>query len=482
MREYRAIVMRCIHVAVVLCLMFAPYVLPHPDFLTDASAKVLGVFFGCIYGWIFAGIIGTSLLGMVFLGFVPEYTVQGVFQSGFGGDTVLLVFFMATFAGILEQVGLGEKVASWVLSRKFSRKGPWALSLALLLMAYCVAFVTSIMPGILISWGILASICGLCGFCKGDAWPKWMTVGIVLACCMGHSAWPIEVLALTLLGLFDQATAGSINYLAFTVLNVTIGLGSIVLYILACRFVFRPDMGKLGQALVMERPSIPLSREQKHVIVVAFFFFAALFIPGAFPDAEGIIGLLNKIGSVGCAALVIALAAIVRKRDGESLINVACAIKEGVPWESLILVACAMPLSSALTADSVGLNPLFEQLFSSVFGGVGSPVLFSIAFVALIVVLTNMMGNLTVGIISVPLLCMFAPTVGANAALLTVVACIACNAALLLPSGGPTAALLHGNRDWFSGSRDVYLGASVAVASFFISAVVVMLTLGELLF
>lgn len=482
MREHRTIVARCAHVAIVLCLMLAPYALPHPGFLTEAAFKVLGVFFGCIYGWLFAGIIGTSLLGMVFLGFVPDFTVTGVFQSGYGGDTVLLVFFMATFAGILEQVGLGEKVAAWVLARKFSRRGPWALSFALLAMAYCTAFVTSIMPGILISWGILMSICQLCGFEKGDAWPKWMTVGIVLACCMGHSAWPIEVLAFTLLGLYESATSMGINYLSFTALNVGIGLGSMAVYILACRCVFKPDVSKLGKALVMEHASDSLSLRQKQVVGAAVLFFAILFIPGAFPDAGGIIGLLNTIGSVGCAALVIALTAIVRTKDGESLIDVASAIRNGVPWESIILVACAMPLSSALTNDAVGLNPLFEQLFSSVFGGMDNAVLFSIAFVALIVVLTNMMGNLTVGIISIPLLCMFAPMVGANTAMLTVVACIACNAALLLPSGGPTAALLHGNRDWFNGSREIYLCAAVAVVSFFISAIVLMFTLGEVLF
>lgn len=482
MREYRAIAIRCVHVAVVLCLMFAPYVLPHPDFLTDAAAKVLGVFFGCIYGWLFAGTVGTSLLGMIFLGFVPDYSVTGVFQSGYGGDTVLLIFFMATFAGILEQVGLGEKVAAWVLARKFSRRGPWALSFALLVMAYCTAFVTSIMPGILISWGILTSICQLCEFKKGDAWPKWMAIGIVLACCMGHSAWPIEVLAFTLLGLYESAMSANINYLAFTVLNVGIGLASIGLYSLICRGLFKPDVSKLGKALSLTHPNEPLSHRQKQVVVAAIFFFAILFIPGAFPDAGGIIGLLNTIGSVGCAALVIAFTAIVRTKEGGSLVDVAAAIKNGVPWESVMLVACAMPLSSALTSDSVGLNPLFEQLFSSVFGGLGNAIAFSIVFIAIVVLLTNVMGNLTVGIITIPLLCMFAPAVGANTAMLTVVACIACNAALLLPSGGPTAALLHGNREWFNGSREIYFGAAIAVLSFLISAIVLMLTLGEMLF
>ncbi len=473
---------RLINMAIVMLLMFAPYIVPAPDFLTEAGFKVLGVLFGCIYGWITLGIVGTSLLGTVMLGFAPGMTVQGVMQSGFGGETFMLVLFFAAFAGMLEQVNLGEWIANRVLGLKFSHRGPWSLSFALLLMAYCAAFVTSIMPGILISWGVLASICELCGFKRGDMWPKAMVVGIVLACCMGHSAWPIEVLSFTLLGIYASFDLPGINYLAFTTLNVSIGMAAMGAYVMAIKVFLRPDVANLAFACANSPEPARLSRDQKHVLAIAVVFFAVLFLPGAFPDAGGIIGLLKTIGNAGCAAIVLALAAVVRTRDGSALIDIASAIRDGVPWESLILIACAMPLSSVLTSDATGLMPLFQQAFGALFGGLNGQIAFSIAFVVLIAALTNVMGNITVGVVTMPILCSLGPAFGADVAMLTVVTCIACNAALLLPSGGPTAALLHGNRDWFDGPRDIYALSALAVAAFLIAAVAAMGTLGQILF
>lgn len=473
---------RVVCTAVTVALMLLPFGLPCPEGLTPSGFKVLGIFLGCVFGWSTVGVIGTSLLGMVVLGFVPEFSVQGVFKEGFGGTTFMLVFFMVTFAGVLDQVGLGERVAQWILRRRFTRRGPWVLSLSLMLTSYVTAFVTSVMPGIVISWGILAIICHTCGYQRGDSWPKLMTVGIVLACCMGHSAWPIEVLSFTLLGIYDAQGLPPINYLSFTALNTCIGLGSVVLYVIACRFLFKPDVERLSRAHDFVRDMGPLTRAQKAVVAFTVVFFAVLFLPGAFPGAGGLLGLLESIGTVGCAVVVLAAAGATRTADGKALVNLPAAIRDGAPWESMILIACAMPLSSALTNADVGLSAIFSQGFSVLFGSVGSAVLFSMLFVAVVVLLTNVMGNVTVGVVLLPIMIAAAPSMGANAALLTVVTCIACNAAFLLPSGGPTAAILHGNRDWFAGSTQIYPFAAVGAGAFMASALGFMLLLGPVLF
>ena len=469
-------------VAVMVALMALPFGLPCPEGLTQSGFKVLGIFLGCVFGWSTVGVMGTSLLGMVFLGFVPEFSVQGVFKEGFGGTTFMLVFFMVTFAGVLDQVGLGERVAQWILRRKFTRRGPWVLSLSLLLTAYVTSFVTSVMPGIIISWGILSSICHACGYKRGDSWPKLMTVGIVLACCMGHSAWPIEVLSFTLLGIYDAQGLPPINYLSFTVLNTCIGLGAMGLYLTACQLLFKPDVDRLSRAYDFARDMGPLTRAQKAVVAFTVVFFAVLFLPGAFPGAGGLLGLLESVGTVGCAVVVLAAAGMARMADGKPLVNLPAAIRDGAPWESMILIACAIPLSSALTNADVGLSPLFSHGFSVLFGSVGSAALFSVLFVVVVVLLTNVMGNVTVGVVLLPIMIAAAPSMGANAALLTVVTCIACNAAFLLPSGGPTAAVLHGNRDWFAGSSQIYPFAAAGALSFVLSALSFMLVLGPLLF
>ena len=51
--------------------------------------KVLGVFLGLLYGWIFIGFIWPSLLGMLALGMTGYASIIDVFIGGFGHANVL---------------------------------------------------------------------------------------------------------------------------------------------------------------------------------------------------------------------------------------------------------------------------------------------------------------------------------------------------------------------------------------------------------
>ncbi len=471
-----------INSGIVVLLMFGVRFLPNPDFISREGLDTIGLLLGCLWGWTTVGTVWPSLLCLIGLGFIGENTVTDVFMQGFGGQTFILVLMFTIFAGIIDQSGLGEYLASRMLSSKMVKRSAWALSAAILAVAYCTAFLISVVPGIFVTWTMLDGICRQCGFTRKDLWPKVMVVGVVLACCMGHSALPIEALAFTLLGMYKGQTGSAIGYIPFTVMNVAIGVVAIVLYLVAIRYLIKPDMSKIRDSDLEIVKTGALTRFQKQMIALVLVFFLVLFVPGAFPDAGGIVGVLNAIGTAGCAALVVAAAALARRRDGTPFVDMRKAIGKGVPWDAMFLLAAAMPLAAELSSDETGLSGLLDQLFSQMFSGIDNALLFTALFILMVVVMTNVLNNMTVGIIMVPFACLLAPAVGANAALLTAVSCIACNAALVLPSGGPTAAILHGNMNWFSSRGEISRYSIVAVSAFTVSALALSLTLGSLLF
>ncbi len=93
--------------------------------------KVLGVFLGLLYGWIFIGFIWPSLFGMLALGMTGYAPIIDVFCGGFGHANVLKLFFVFIFAGIMQTTGLTNFLANWCVSRKICRGRPWVILSAL---------------------------------------------------------------------------------------------------------------------------------------------------------------------------------------------------------------------------------------------------------------------------------------------------------------------------------------------------------------
>lgn len=80
--------------------------------------RVLGCFLGIIYGLDFIDLLWVSFFGFAVLtmtGYAPATTVLA---SGFGNPTFLMVLLGAAFAECLNQIGVTEGIAYWLLSKK----------------------------------------------------------------------------------------------------------------------------------------------------------------------------------------------------------------------------------------------------------------------------------------------------------------------------------------------------------------------------
>lgn len=80
--------------AVSLTMMIGFKYIPASEPLTPLGMEVIGIFIGMLYGWLIVGdLFWPSVAGMVLLGLSDYTTVAKAFQSGFGNNTVLLLFF-----------------------------------------------------------------------------------------------------------------------------------------------------------------------------------------------------------------------------------------------------------------------------------------------------------------------------------------------------------------------------------------------------
>ena len=481
-----------INCVITLALMFAGFLIGPVGPLTESGSKVVFIFVGVVYGMITVGITWPALLGMVLLGFsgymdtvdaegkvTAATTVAKVFLNAFGNDTYLFVFFLLIFAAIMNNSGLSNTIAYKMVSLKFAQGKPWVLSLLILVAAYLVGMLISCSPGILIPWAIVYTICKLVGYTPKDQWPKFMVIGIVLAAQLGNAALPFKPLSLQMMASLKDATGIVIDYVPFTIFAIIMSVLIMVGYWAMCRFCFRIDVAPLKKADVNLGSDVVFTAQQKQLCVALAALFVFLFVPSFLPAGD-VKAFFTTLGSTAVAVVIIAVLALMRKKDGKPYVNVIESIKTGVPWETLILLAFVMVISTALTTTGNGVKEGLSMVLNPVLGS-ASGFMFSVILLIVAAVGTQVLGNLIYGLMLMPIVCVYGAATGADLSMLTVALCVVLNAALVLPSASPLAGLLHGNTEWVS-EKDIYKYSIPNVLVIVVVAVILCATLGAVMF
>lgn len=113
--------------AIMIVLMLSGWVLPAFGTVTEFGVKVLGIFLGMMWGWIFVDLIWPNLLGMVMLSMCGLGTATQVFSSGFGSEIVLLVIFFSVFTAWLEEIGLTNTMTHMNFGKLAAKSIPWPM-------------------------------------------------------------------------------------------------------------------------------------------------------------------------------------------------------------------------------------------------------------------------------------------------------------------------------------------------------------------
>ena len=213
-----------VHYVIMLALIACGWLLPAGEVITPMGMKAVGIFAGLIYGWIFIDLIWPSLLGLVLISFTGYGTLTGVFGEGFGSEIVLLIIFFSVFTKWLEDIGLTNSIAQWMLSRKFLAGKPYLFLFVIFLVTYVVSACVGIYATIFLMWGICYQMLLNLGYAKREKLTSFVLIGVAYVSIMGMTVIPWS--PWSLMGLKGLATASgmTIGMLRYSIFMLVIAL------------------------------------------------------------------------------------------------------------------------------------------------------------------------------------------------------------------------------------------------------------------
>ena len=143
-----------VHSLVCLCIMFGFGLLDPVEPLTPLGMRLVGVFLGVLYGWVFIEIVWPSLAGLLAMMLVGGMKPVTLLNNSFGHPIVQMMFFIFVFCATINHYGLSRFISLWFITRKFVAGRPWLFSFTFLASIFILGALTSAAPAALIGWSI----------------------------------------------------------------------------------------------------------------------------------------------------------------------------------------------------------------------------------------------------------------------------------------------------------------------------------------
>ena len=453
-----------IHSLICVVLMFGLGHLPAPSPITPTGMHVVGIFIGMIYGWLTVGMTWPSILGITALGFSGRMTVVQAFQSGFGNNTILLIFFMFIITGVLDTSGVARYVANRLVSFRFSRGRPWVLSFLILFSMFVLSSMISITAAIMVVWTMFYGICEVFGFKKGDKWPMLMLAGIAFSGSMAYQLFPFKSLPLIVLDSYQELSGGQeINFFKYFIWMFVTDWLVILGYLLVMRFIFKPDVSLIEQADTSLDNTEKLTPYQGFILVYFGIYVLLMLIPSILPGSWSITGVLRAVNNTGISAFAVIFLVFLNFRDGTPINDMV----KKVNWNLIFLLVGALTISSALADPQLGVRAFISEVMTPVLSG-QSFWIFAFLLLLAACIITNFCNNLATVAIFTLIAYNLAEVYGGdvNIKALMVVLITICSMAMATPAGSTPGALVYGNKEWIPGNYPLILGIICVVIDF----------------
>ncbi len=468
-----------IHSAVSLLIMLLFRFLPAPEPITPMGMNILGIVIGAIYGWSTVDMVWPSIAALLLLGNSGYCSVKEAFALAVSNDTVLFVFFLLLFSGILNYSGIAKAIASRIISSKRAEGKPWMLSLLILLSAFIPSMAIGGIPIMLICWNILYQISAQVGYKKGDAWPALMTFGITMCATLGMCFFPFQISPVGMYGILSAIDKSmQVAYGPYIVFSIVFCALIMAGYLAIMKFFLRPDVSPLGSYRFIGEIE-PLTYEQKVSLYGILAMIVLLTVPNLLPKTFLISKFLSGIGNTGIVAFIVGVCLLIR-RDGRQVFPIKDVANEGVLWGMMFMFSAALLVSGALTSTKTGVSVFLAQNLSSLFSS-QSPYTFAALILILVFLSTNVLSSPVVAMIAIPIAYTFAGKTGASMMAMMAPMVYLDNLAFMLPSGSPTAAIMYGNREWIT-ANGIMKYSVIMIALVYIITLVVGIPLSNLLF
>lgn len=421
--------------------------------ITPMGMKILGIFIGCIFGWLTVDVFWPSILGLTLLGFSGYMTVPEVFSAAFANQNTEMLLFMMLLGGLIKASGATEVLTLKLLSLKAMQGHPWRVALVL----FVAAFFISVLCGggvvaVIICWGLLSDISKQVGYKPGDKYPMLVSAALVFIASMGNHFLPFQGAVVSSKGYAAMDLDFSSQYTTYSVIFTVV---MVAVYMFLLRVVFRPDVTPLMREFKVEGNKT-FSIEQKLILILVAILFMALLIPSYLAPENAVRIFLKSFGDHILVALTLAVASFILYRD-KPLMTIQAMGQTGVSWNVFFMVMSAFTLSSALTSQDTGVVPFINATVAPFFEG-KSQFFFVAVSIILASIATNIINNAVVAAIFMPVCCNLSVTLGYAPEIVAILLVGACMVGVALPTGSPIGAMLFGYKDWVPGQNALIQG------------------------
>lgn len=473
---------KLIHTLVILALMFLFRFLPPFGPVTQIGMAVLGIFLGCIYAWTVGEIFWPSILALVLIGFLGENTVGGIFTAAFGNATLHMIFLALAFCYAVEKSGLIELIAKFILSRKFSQKGPWSLALAFWVATAVTSAVTTATTAIIIlCWDMFYEVVKKANMEKKSPYTAVVIIGILVAAYLGGIVMPYTAFTQICFGVL-KATDPSLNvgFVPYVLLMIILNVITIALMYFVCKYLLRIKVDYDIPADLVLAKDLIVTRKHKIITIYMLLFCLVLILPNFLPAGQPFTAFLSNLGFTGSLAVILVILSLTNDGDGNKMFNFAESLKVGIPYGMVLLVATALLVSNKLTDASTGVSVLLSNILMPI-TSIKSPLVSMAILMVIGLVLTNIINNIVCITIMVPVGITLLQNVDYNPAVMITLFCLVLLQGLIMPSSSMAGAMLHGNSEWIT-PKNVYKYGIILELIVAFAVAVVGVPLGPIIF
>ena len=433
-------------------MLFSGLVIPTWGAVTEIGVCCLGVFVGVIIAVIFTGeTLWPTMVAIVALtlgGYFDSISVA--ISSTFGHQLVYGFFLITAIITAMNDAGTGVSIASILLTRKFFQRKPMLLSYCFLIVFSIAVNFMNTVGTMLLAFPILDAILDFAGISRKDKYAKFMNLGLFLAICLGFTYRSAVMPDFAFrFDFFDNALADygmSVNAGVYTIFEIVTGFVFFAFYVLAMKYVFKCDFGRLASTDFREIESL---RRNAHMDKYQMTFILGFLVFALFGLVPSSFTTLSKIGQYGVLGLVCLVLSFMKRKDKEGntvkLFDFEKYLKT-VNWNVAMAFGIFSVLGTAIGSDVCGIKQWLLDSVGPVLADSGS-IAMGIVCVVGVSLITNVFNNNAVATIfaslAAPLSTTFIVNGQLNPAVLLAAISLGSQSGFLTMAASGTAPLLH---------------------------------------
>ena len=475
MRNKRDIKNFVIYVAVMITIGM----LPAPEPITPLGMRIIGIMTGTIWAWCTLDMIWPSFIALILVGVAGYSSVTELFASAMSNTTLMQMFFLLLFGGIITESGVGHALAIRIVNLKFASGKPWLLSFLIIMAAFIPGLIVGSTPAMIVVWSIIYSVCDEVGMKKRESWPVFILFMTAVESIRAMNVFPFQISVVAVLGFAQAVDPGvTIPYAPWIVFTLIYILLELLALMLVFRFVFKPDVSRLKK-YKQEKHIDPFTVEQRWALRLLGVMVVLLMIPNMLPEGNLLVDTLSRIGTVGIIALVVSASLLISK-DGKQMFPFNNIANKGLIWAMMVMSTSALTVSNAMTSEEAGVAVFLNNFVSGMTWIKGGSV-FGFALLAVALIVTNVLANNIVGLITITILFTLAETMNVNPMTYFALLLISGNSGFMFPSSSSPAAMLYGNSEWIS-SKDIIKYSAVFILVVLVMFAIIGIPLASVIF